>query len=272
MIAYTASLAALDDLDGAQKYVDEIINEAKPMIEEFFTKNGVTFYPSTGNFLLYRPTLKEEVEILKENGILVRPQDKTNIENTLRLTIGTVGQMKRFLKIYQNTILNKSKPKKIAFLDRDGTLIFEPQDTFQIDSIEKLKILDGVVRGLKKLTKQGYELIIISNQDGLGTSSFPQADFDAPQDKMLNLFEENGITFSRIFVCPHLPSKNCGCRKPKTGLVKKFLRDNQIDKINSFMCGDRPTDKLFAKNIGVKFIPMQTNGDFYKALGQGGIV
>lgn len=272
MIAYAAAIAALDDLKVAKKYADEIMNQAKPMVEEFFTKNSITFYKSAGNFLLYRPIQEQEERILKENGILVRPQDKTNIENTLRLTIGTTDQMKRFIKVYQNVILNKSESKKYAFIDRDGTLIFEPQDTFQIDSIEKLKILDGVIKGLKELTKQGYELVIISNQDGLGTSSFPQADFDVPQNKMLNIFEENGIKFTRIFICPHLPSKNCGCRKPKTGLVKKFLRDNQIDKNNSFVFGDRSTDKLFAKNIGVKFISMETNSDFYKALEQGGIL
>lgn len=271
MIAYTAAIAALDDLKVAKKYADEIMNQAKPMVEEFFTKNSVTFYKSAGNFLLYRPIRDQEENILKENGILVRPQDKTNIENTLRLTIGTTDQMKRFIKVYQNVILNKSESKKYAFIDRDGTLIFEPQDTFQIDSIEKLKILEGVIKGLKELKRQGYEFIMISNQDGLGTSSFPQADFDAPQNKMLSIFEENDITFNKIFICPHMPSKKCGCRKPKIGLVKKFLRDNQIDKNNSFVFGDRPTDKLFAKNIGVKFISMLTNGDFYEALMQGGV-
>lgn len=272
MIAYTAAIAALDDLKVAKKYAEEIMNQAKPIVEDFFTKKDITFYKSTGNFLLYRPIQEQEERILKENGILVRPQDKTNIENTLRLTIGTTDQMKRFIKVYQNVILNRSGSKKYAFIDRDGTLIFEPQDTFQIDNIEKLKTLNGVIKGLKELKKQGYEFIMISNQDGLGTSSFPQSDFDAPQKKLLNVFEENGIKFYKIFICPHVPSKNCSCRKPKTGLVKKFLRDNQIDKNNSFVFGDRPTDKLFAKNIGVKFIPMQTNGDFYKALMQGGVI
>lgn len=272
MMAYTTSLAALDDLKDVQKYVNEVMNQAKPMVEEFFTKNGITFYQSAGNFLLYRPIQKEEEKILKEKGILVRPQDKANIENTVRLSIGTVNQMKRFIKVYQNAILNKSESKKYAFLDRDGTLIFEPQDTFQIDSIKKLKILDGVIRGLKELIRQGYELIMVTNQDGLGTSSFPQASFDAPQNRMLSIFEENGIKFKEIFICPHLSSKNCGCRKPKIGLVKKFLRNNQIDKNNSLVYGDMETDKLFAKNIGIKFVPMQTNGNFYDALKKGEII
>lgn len=109
MIAYTASLAAFDDIKGVQKYVSEIMDQAKPMVEKFFIKNSVTFYQSAGNFLLYRPIRKQEEKILKENGILVRPQNKTNIENTLRLSIGTVGQMKQFIKIYQNVVMDKSK-------------------------------------------------------------------------------------------------------------------------------------------------------------------
>lgn len=162
--------------------------------------------------------------------------------------------------------------KEYAFLDRDGTLIFEPQDTFQIDSLDKLQILDGVIQGLKVLRRRGYELLMITNQDGLGTDSFPQADFEAPQNRMLSIFEENGIRFREIFVCPHLPSENCDCRKPKTGLVEKFLKENQIDKDRAFVCGDRETDRLFAQNLGVKFVPMQTNGDFYKALKKRGII
>lgn len=266
MIAYAASLAAFDGLKNIQKYSDEIMNEAKPMIEDFFSKNGITFYQSAANFLLYKPKIMDEVKILKENGILVRPQDKTNIEGTLRLTIGTKDQMKRFIKIYQNAVLNKSKLKKIAFLDRDGTLIFEPQDTYQIDSLDKLKILDGVIKGLKQLINQDYELIMITNQDGLGTSSFPQADFEKPQTKMLRIFDENGIRFKKIFICPHFSSKNCNCRKPKIGLVRNFLREILLDKDNSFVCGDRETDKSFANNLGINYIPMQTNGNFYRAL------
>lgn len=162
--------------------------------------------------------------------------------------------------------------KEYAFLDRDGALIFEPQDTFQIDSLDKLKILDGVIKGLKKLRRLGYELLMITNQDGLGTSSFPRADFEAPQNKMLSIFEENGIKFREIFICPHFPEDNCNCRKPKLGLVEKFLSENQMDMDKSFMCGDRVTDMQFAQNLGIKFVPMQTNDDFYEALTKGGII
>jgi len=240
------------------------------MVEEFFTKNNIAFYQSAGNFLLFKPSQKPEEKLLKDCGILVRPQDKINIEKTIRVSIGTVKQMRKFIKVYENVILEK--PKKYAFLDRDGTLIFEPQDTFQVDSIKKLKILDGVIKGLKTLKKLGFELIMVTNQNGIGTPSFPRAKFEAPQNKMLSIFKENGIYFKEIFICPHLPSRNCSCRKPKTGLVKKFLRENRIDQKISFVCGDRETDKLFANNIGVKFISTATNADFYQALMQGGVI
>lgn len=153
-------------------------------------------------------------------------------------------------------------PQKYAFLDRDGTLIFEPQDTFQIDSVEKLKILPGVIEGLKKLQNQGFKLVMVTNQNGIGTLSFPTENFEKPQAKLLEIFQENGIEFERIFICPHLPVENCNCRKPKTGLVDKFFAENNIDLEKSFFCGDRETDKEFAKNLDIQYVPMDCNGIF----------
>lgn len=272
MMAYTAAFAAFDDQKGMQKYVNEVMNKAKPRVEDFFTKNNITFYPSSGNFLLFKPDQKTTEKKLKENGFLLRPQDKPNIENTLRLSIGTVNQMKQFINVYKSVILKKQSSKKYAFLDRDGTLIFEPQDTFQVDSIDKLKILDGVITGLRKLKKNGYELIMVTNQNGIGTPSFPQANFEAPQKIMLSIFKKNGIRFKEIYICPHLQSENCNCRKPKIGLIKNLLKENLINKNSSFFCGDRTSDKLFARNAGIKFISTTTNGNFYKALTKGGII
>lgn len=151
---------------------------------------------------------------------------------------------------------------KYAFLDRDGTLIFEPQDNFQIDSVEKLIILDGVIEGLTTLQRRGFKLVMISNQNGIGTTSFPTEAFEKPQMKLLETFRENGIVFDQIFVCPHMPADNCICRKPKTGLVDKFFAKNNIDAIESFVCGDRESDKKFAENLKLKFIPMERNGAF----------
>src|SRR3989344_4430983 len=158
--------------------------------------------------------------------------------------------------------------RKYVFLDRDGTLIFEPPDTFQIDGIEKLRILDGVIEGLQKLRSLGYGLIMISNQDGLGTPSFPKNDFEAPHNLMLKIFKQNGIVFEKIFICPHLSQDKCACRKPKTGFVDKYLKanKNRIEFKKSFVCGDRESDKQFAKNLGFRFILAETNGSFIKVI------
>lgn len=266
MAAYWAACAALKDKKGMENYVVDVMQSAKPLVEKFFSENGVPYFLSRSNFILFRPENPEKtMRLLAEKGALVRPQNKENIENTLRVSIGTTKQMKKFIEIYKKNVLKNSK-KKYAFLDRDGTLIFEPQDTYQIDSLAKLKILDGVIDGLKKLKNKGYSLVMISNQDGLGTSSFPQEKFKAPQEKMLKIFRDNGIDLDEIFICPHLPNEACNCRKPKTGLVEEFLRTADIDKTLSFVCGDRNSDRQFAKNVGIKFIPMETNGNFYKSI------
>ena len=148
--------------------------------------------------------------------------------------------------------------QKYAFLDRDGTLIYEPQSDYQIDSLDKLIILKDVIPNLQKLLNQGYKLIMISNQDGMGTTSFPREDFEIVQKQFEKVLENNGIQFEEIFICPHFPKDNCACRKPKITLVKEL----EIDKESSFVCGDRESDKQFAKNLGIKFLSVETNKPF----------
>ena len=109
---------------------------------------------------------------------------------------------------------------------------------------------------------------MISNQNGIGTNSFPQADFDKPQNALLKTFQKAGITFEEIFICPHLPEANCDCRKPKTGLLDDLLQSVTLDKERSFVCGDRDTDKEFARNLGLRLVTMTTNGNFLKAINE----
>lgn len=151
---------------------------------------------------------------------------------------------------------------KVAFLDRDGTLIWEPPDTKQIDSLDRLRILPGVVDGLKRLQSEGYALVMVSNQNGVGTQSFPEKAFREPQEELLRLLKLEGIVFTEIFVCPHLSEVGCDCRKPKTGLIRVFLKNPQIDLASSVMVGDRATDGEFAKAVGVQFVRMETNAAF----------
>src|ERR1700676_786166 len=98
------------------------------------------------------------------------------------------------------------------FIDRDGTLIEEPADG-QVDSLEKVRFMPGVFAALSQLQRHGYGLVIVTNQDGLGTSSYPQAAYDLVQEFMLNAFASQGVEFDAVFVCPHRPEESCTCRK-----------------------------------------------------------
>ena len=109
---------------------------------------------------------------------------------------------------------------RILFLDRDGTLIEEPADE-QVDSLEKVRLMPGVVPALLDLKQAGYTFVMVTNQDGLGTSSLPHANFERPQRFLLDLFASQGIEFDAVFVCPHFQHENCACRKPKLGLLQQ---------------------------------------------------
>jgi len=264
--AYYAASAVLADLDTMRRYAREVMTEAKPFVEDFFTRIGVKFYASAGNFILFRPDNPTEVAAaLKSSGVLVRPQNKPGIEGSLRLTIGTLVQMKDFVKIYERVVPADVLPK-YAFLDRDGTLIFEPQDTYQVDSPDKLRVLDGVVEGLRALEVRGYKLVMVSNQDGLGTPAFAVSGFNAAQRLLLENLAGAGISFEKVFICPHLPEAACVCRKPRTGMLKDFLRGAEIDRERSFVCGDRRSDADFARNLGLPYVKARTNGNLAEAV------
>ncbi|WGE48712.1 bifunctional histidinol-phosphatase/imidazoleglycerol-phosphate dehydratase HisB [Actinobacillus equuli] len=137
------------------------------------------------------------------------------------------------------------------FIDRDGTLIDEPKTDFQIDSLEKLKLERNVIPALLKL-KDHYRFVMVSNQDGLGTESFPQENFDKPHNAMLEIFRSQGIEFDAILICPHKPKDNCDCRKPKIKLLKKYIDKKLFDPNRSFVIGDRATDVQLAENLGIQ--------------------
>jgi imidazoleglycerol-phosphate dehydratase/histidinol-phosphatase len=148
---------------------------------------------------------------------------------------------------------------KIVFLDRDGTLIAEPPDE-QVDSLEKLEFVPGIITGLRMLVDRGFRLVLVTNQDGLGTPSYPLTAYHAVQEKIVKLLDGEGIRFDHIFVCPHAAGDSCSCRKPKTGLVDNLLASVPLDRDRSFMIGDRETDVTFAENIGIRSIRLFTDG------------
>lgn len=139
---------------------------------------------------------------------------------------------------------------KILFIDRDGTLIEEPAD-YQIDSVEKFRLLPGVIAALQALVAAGYRLVMVSNQDGLGTPGYPQASFEQIQALLLGILSSQGIAFEDVLICPHFDADGCACRKPRTGLLTRYLADSQWDRQGSAVIGDRQTDELLAANLGV---------------------
>lgn len=149
--------------------------------------------------------------------------------------------------------------KKVLFIDRDGTLIVEPPVDFQVDSLEKLEFYPGVFRNLAKITKElDFELVMITNQDGLGTDSFPYEDFIKPHEKMLKYFENEGIVFNNILIDKSFEYENLPTRKPGTGLLGKYIYGD-YDLKNSFVIGDRLTDIQLAKNLGSKSVFLNKN-------------
>ena len=140
--------------------------------------------------------------------------------------------------------------KKVAFIDRDETLILEPDNTKQVNGLKQLVLIKGVISSLKRLQNAGFELIVVSNQDGLGTDKNPTENYELINEKLKEILASEEIYFSNWLTCPHYEDDECDCRKPKIGLVKPF--ENEIDKAKSVMIGDRDTDMEFAKNLGIR--------------------
>ncbi|MBV8252849.1 MAG: bifunctional histidinol-phosphatase/imidazoleglycerol-phosphate dehydratase HisB [Chitinophaga sp.] len=146
--------------------------------------------------------------------------------------------------------------KRVLFIDRDGTLIKEVPPTYQIDSLDKIEFYPKVFVNMARIASElGYELAMVTNQDGLGTPSFPEETFWPAQNMILKAFENEGVVFDEIFVDRSFPADNAPTRKPGTGMLTKYF-SGEYDLANSFVIGDRITDVLLAKNLGAKAIWM----------------
>jgi imidazoleglycerol-phosphate dehydratase/histidinol-phosphatase len=142
--------------------------------------------------------------------------------------------------------------KRLLFIDRDGTLIKEPADE-QIDSFEKLEFVEGVFRNLGFIRKNlDFEFVMVSNQDGLGTDSFPEDTFWPVHNFILQTLKGEGIEFDNILIDRHFPEDNHPCRKPGTGMLTEYIDNPEYDLANSYVIGDRETDAQLAENLGCK--------------------
>jgi imidazoleglycerol-phosphate dehydratase/histidinol-phosphatase len=143
--------------------------------------------------------------------------------------------------------------KKVLFIDRDGTIIAEPDDE-QVDSFEKLQFLPGAITGLSKIASElDYELVMVTNQDGLGTESFPEDTFWPVHNKMLQILKAEGIIFDKIFIDKTTPKENAPTRKPGTAMLEQYL-NGKYDLASSYVIGDRNSDIQLARNLGCKVI------------------
>ena len=148
--------------------------------------------------------------------------------------------------------------KKVLFIDRDGTIVLEPEG-YQLDSLEKLEFYPKSFQYLTKIANElDFELVMVTNQDGLGTDSFPEDTFWPTQNFILRAFENEGVLFDDIFVDRSFPEDNAPTRKPRTGMLTKYIDNPKYDLANSFVLGDRLTDVELAKNLGAKAIFMNT--------------
>jgi len=149
---------------------------------------------------------------------------------------------------------------KVLFVDRDGTLVEEPPDE-QVDALAKIRFLPGVFAAMNELREAGYKFVMVTNQDGLGTASFPTEHFEAPQRFILDAFASQGIEFEAVLICPHFPSDECNCRKPKTTLVDEWIERTGVKLATAAVIGDRDSDLQLAANLGMPGYRVAANGD-----------
>ena len=158
-----------------------------------------------------------------------------------------------------------SMKKKVLFIDRDGTLVIEPPVDYQLDSFEKLEFYPKVFRNLHFIrTRLDFELVMVTNQDGLGTASFPEDTFWPVHNLMLKSFAGEGITFDDICIDRSFPEDNAPTRKPRTGMLTRYIHNEEYDLAGSFVIGDRTTDVELAKNLGCRAILLQPDTSILK--------
>lgn len=160
--------------------------------------------------------------------------------------------------------------KRALFIDRDGTIIVEPPVDYQVDSLEKLEFVPGAISALRSIAELDFELVMATNQDGLGTDSFPEENFFPAHRKMLATLEGEQVRFDDILIDRSMPEDNAPTRKPRTGMFARYL-SGDYDMATSYVIGDRLTDMELARNLGAKGIFLQARDEGEKALAEAGL-
>ena len=163
------------------------------------------------------------------------------------------------------------QPKKVLFIDRDGTLIVEPPVDYQVDSLEKLRFVPGAITAMSRIATLGYELVMATNQDGLGTASFPEETFHPAHNLMLATLAGEGIRFDEQLIDRSMPADNAPTRKPRTGMFGRYLDNPQYDLKASYVIGDRVTDIELAKNLGARGILLRPAEEGRRMLAEAGL-
>ena len=161
--------------------------------------------------------------------------------------------------------------KKVLFIDRDGTLVIEPPVDYQLDALEKLEFYPKVMRNLGFIrSKLDYEFVLVTNQDGLGTPSFPEGTFWPAHNLMMKTLAGEGIIFDEVCIDRSMPQDMAPTRKPRTGMLMRYLDNPEYDLAHSFVIGDRPTDVELARNLGCRAIFLQPDTSLLHAESEGG--
>lgn len=262
MPSAVAATRALANTAPMERYSQTVMSVSKQLIEDFLVEYAIPFYPTSANFICFKPWATEVMyKRLLARQIMVRKV----ANNMLRVTLGPPEIVQKFITACKE-ILAEKPITQAAILDRDATLIFEPPESEQVDDIKLLKLLPSVTAGLKKLQDAGYDLVMVTNQDGIGTRGYPRKGYVEVQSALISCLAQEGIRFKRVFVCPHMPADNCACRKPKLGLVSRYLAG--INKSTSLLIGDRQSDKLMADRLKIDCQLMPTNSNFLEAVNQ----
>ena len=251
--------------------VEEICAERDRLAEELPRITCVKkVFPTDANFFLIQVDRPDDLyNYLTANGVMVRNRSRVKgCEGCLRITIGTPEENRRLLSLLRAYSRQENAPvrtaeelpekKKVLFIDRDGTIIQEPADE-QVDSLEKMDYVPGAISALRSIAQLDYELVLVSNQDGLGTAAFPEETFHPAHDKMLSTLAGEGVTFTAEHIDRTFPEDNAPTRKPGTGMLKAYM-DGSYDLAESYVIGDRLTDVQLAANLGAKAIWLHDGG------------